>query len=62
MTEGSLSPLNKRLSNIGYSECSFVGRRNVVIDDGGHLESHIVFGDADLFGDLYKHDESVTAL
>ena len=54
MAECGLCPLDEGLANVGDTESSLVGRCDVVVDDRGDLEGHIIFGNADLLRDLCR--------
>lgn len=52
VAEGRLCALYEGLSDVADAECGFVGGRDVVVDDGGEVQGYVVFGHADLAGDL----------
>ena len=52
VAEGRLGAFDEGLADVGDAEGGFVGGGDVVVDYGGELEVHVVFGHADLFGDL----------
>lgn len=50
--EGGLRALDEGLADVGDAERGLVRGGDVVVDYGGELEVDVVFGHADLFGDL----------
>jgi hypothetical protein len=52
VAEGGLGALDQGLADVGDAEGGFVGGGDVVVDDGGELQVDVVFGHADLLGDL----------
>ena len=52
VAEGGLGAFDEGLADVGDTEGGFVGGGDVVVDYGGQLEVHVVFGHADLFWDL----------
>ena len=66
MAQCSLGTLHKRLADVGDTECGLVGRDDLVVDDRGQIQGHVVLGHADLarhFDNLDLHidrDESLT--
>lgn len=53
VAEGGLGAFDEGLADVGDAEGGFVGGGDVVVDYGGELEVYVVFGHADLFGDLW---------
>lgn len=55
MAQGGLGTLNERLFDVCDTESGLVWRRDLVVDDRGEIEGHVVLGHADLarhFDDL----------
>lgn len=52
VAEGGLRAFDEGLADVGDAEGGFVGGGDVVVDYGGEVQSYVVFGHADLFGDL----------
>lgn len=52
VAEGGLGAFDQRLADVGDAEGRFVGGGDVVVDYGGEVEGYVVFGHADLLGDL----------
>lgn len=59
MAQSGLSTLDESLANVGDAEGSLVGRDDVVVDDGGQVQSDVVLGHAGLLGDLGDLDLDV---
>lgn len=59
VAEGGLRALDERLADVADAESGFMGRGDVVVDDGGQVQGDIVFGHADLLGDLDDLDLDV---
>ena len=55
MTECGLRTLDKGLADVGDTESSLVWRCNMVVNDGGQVESDVVLGHADLLGHLCRY-------
>lgn len=53
VSEGGLCAFDEGLPDVGDAEGGFVGGGDVVVDYGGEVEGYVVFGHADLFGDLW---------
>lgn len=58
MPECSLGTLNESLTDVRDSKLSHVRRGDMVVDDRSEVNSHIIFGHADLLWDLadLNHD------
>ncbi len=52
VAEGGLGAFDEGLADVADAEGGFVGGGDVVVDYGGELEVDVVFGHADLSGDL----------
>lgn len=52
VAEGGLRAFDKGLADVGDAEGGFVRGRDVVVDHGGEVQGDVVFGHADLSGDL----------
>lgn len=59
VAESGLGSLHKRLANVGNTKGGLVRADNVVVDDGGQLESDVVLGHANLLGHLGRLDLDV---
>lgn len=56
MAKSSLGALNKCLADVDNTEGGLVGGDDVVVDDGGKMNSDIVLGHTDLLGDFADLD------
>ena len=52
VSEGGLCAFHEGLADIGDAKGGFVGGGDVIVDYGGELKIDVIFGHADLFGDL----------
>jgi len=52
MTECGLCTFNKSLTDIRDTESCLMWGGDVVVDDGGQMEGNVVFGHANLLGNL----------
>ena len=59
VAECSLGALDEGLADVGDAEGGFVRRGDVVVNDGGQGESHVIFGDTGLFRDLCHSKERI---
>lgn len=48
MAQCSLGTLHECLANVGDTECGLVRRDDLVVDDGGQIQGHVVLGHTDL--------------
>lgn len=59
MSKGRLGTFDERELKVGNTECGLVRRCDVVVDDRGQGEVHIVLGHADLSGNFDDLDLDV---
>ena len=62
MAQGCLGTLYERLLDVSDSKGGFVGRRDLIVDDGGQIQRDVVFRHADLARDLHDLDLHVDGL
>ena len=59
VAEGGLRAFDEGLADVADAERGFVGRGDVVVDDGGQVQGDVVFRHANLLGDLHDLDLDV---
>ena len=59
VAKGGLRALDEGLADVADTEGGFMGRGDVIVDDGGEVQGDVVFSHADLLGDLDDLDLDV---